>query len=163
MASLLEVPTVGGVVLIDERKPDLSYRLVEERARGRRKVLCITREPPERVARRHPLEDAEHYWLITQDGDRSVNPFELDRVGDLIEGFARRHPEGAVLLDGVELLMVMNTYEDVRDFLSDLQAPLRHGRVECIIPIDTRTLTTSELAELTTAFPLLREAPVAAA
>lgn len=156
METLLEVPTLGGIVLIDERKPDLSYRLLEERADGRRSVMCLTREPPERVSRRHPMENAHHYWLITQPGLRSVNPFRLDQVRDLIEAFAHSHPGCAMLLDGVELLMVMNSYEGVRDLLLGVLGTLQRENAELIIPIDTRTLTTRELTEMQTSFPMMR-------
>lgn len=155
MEALVQVSTTGGIVLIDERKPDLSYRLVQERSE-RKKVLCVSREAPERVARRHPMGSAEHYWLITGDGDHSVNPFHLDRLRALVETFFEANPQGAVLLDGVELLMIMNSYEQVRDCLLALQeASRRHGG-DCVVPIDTRTLTTKELAELRGAFPMVR-------
>lgn len=158
MEAVLQVPTTGGIVLVDERKPEFSYRLVRDRADQRRPVLCVTREPPERVARRHPMAGAEHYWLITNGGDRCVNPFRLDALQRLIDGFVTSHPEGAILIDGIELLMVMNSYEDVRAFLCSLQAKLLRRAAECVIPIDTRTLTTRELAEMRTAFPMVRGA-----
>lgn len=155
MEATVQVPALGGILLIDERKPDLSYRLVQEHARSR-KVLCISREPPERVARRHPMGDAEHAWLITNDGERAVNPYRLDAVRDRIEEFLRKNPAGAIMLDGVELLMVMNSYEEVRDLLADLNSRMRQGGVECVVPIDTRTLTTGELAEIRRSFPMVR-------
>lgn len=156
MATSIQVPTPGGVLLVDERKPELSYKLLEEYANGRRQLLCITREPPERVARRHPMENVAHYWLITGGGTQTVNPFHLEALRELIRGFVREHPESAVLIDGVELLMVMNTYEQVRDFLANLQGTLKEDHAECIIPIDTRTLTKREFAELKTAFSMMR-------
>lgn len=161
MESLLQVPTVGGIVLIDEKKPELAYRLLQERANGRRHVLCLTREPPERVARRYPMENAHHYWLITRGGELTVNPFRLDRVRELVEMFARSHPGCAFLLDGIELLMVMNSYEGVRDLLLGLREVLQRRHAELIIPIDTRTLTSRELAELGETFPLMRCAAAA--
>ncbi len=156
MEALIQVPAMGGILLIDERKPDLSYRLVEQRSRRRKKVLCVSREPPERVARRHPMVSAEHYWLITGDGERAVNPFQLSRLRDLIGEFLVRNPQGTVLLDGVELLMVMNSYEEVRDLLFALQERFRESRADCVVAIDTRTLTTKELEELREAFPIMR-------
>src|SRR3989442_3022377 len=110
MEALVQVPTMGGVVLIDERKPDLSYRLLQQRSLKRKRVLCITREPPERVASRYALPTAEHLWLITGDGSRSVSPFHLPRIQDLVDQFMEANTDGTVLIDGVELLMVMNTY-----------------------------------------------------
>src|SRR2546428_138038 len=148
MEATLQVPTTGGIVLVDERKPELSYRLLEERAKQRRAVLCVTREPPERVARRHPMWGAEHYWLIGGNGGRSVSPTKLDALQRLVDAFIREHPSGAVLIDGIELLMVMNSYEDVRDFLGGLQSSLMRGATDCLIPIDTRTLTSKELADM---------------
>ncbi|HEV8595452.1 MAG TPA: DUF835 domain-containing protein [Thermoplasmata archaeon] len=156
METLVQIPAMGGILLIDERKPDLSYRLLEERSRRNKRVLCVTREPPERVSRRHPMEAAEHYWLITGDGKRSVDPFRLDRLRGLIRTFLAAGPEGAVLIDGIELLMIMNSYEQVRDFLLSLEAEFRESHADCVVPIDTRTLTTRELAELRKEFAMLR-------
>lgn len=143
-------------MLVDERKPELSYRLLEERGRQQQPVLCVTREPPERVSRRHPMPSAEHLWLISGSGNGSVSPNRLDALLRSINGFVRAHPDGAVLLDGIELLMIMNSYEDVRAFLCSLQSSLLKGTTECLIPIDTRTLTSRELAEMRTAFPMVR-------
>ena len=143
---------------MDERKPELSYRLLTERSNGSRPVLCVTREPPERVARRHPMAGAEHRWLIGGNGRGSVNPNRLDGLLGLIDGFVRGHRNGVVLLDGIELLMIMNSYEDVRAFLCSLQSSLLKEATDCVIPIDTRTLTSKELAEMRTAFPMIHGA-----
>ncbi len=159
MQALLEVSTAGGIVLVDERKPDLSYRLLKGSAQRLQPVLTITREPPERVARRHPMASAEHYWLITGDGERSVDPCDLSAVRTLIDRFTAENPRAAVLIDGIELLMVMNSYADVRDFLAALQGSLVRRGTDCLIPIDTRTLTTSELAEMRASFPMVRGSP----
>ena len=156
METVLQTATTGGIVLVDERKPELSYRFLEDRANQSRPILCVTREPPERVARRHPMPTAEHHWLISGNGNGSVNPNRLDALLRLVDGFVQAHSNGAVILDGIELLMIMNSYEDVRAFLCSLQAALLRGAVDCLIPIDTRTLTTRELAEMRTAFPIVR-------
>ena len=156
MEALVQVPTLGGILLVDERKPEMSYRLLEQRSRHRKAVLCITREPPEWVARRHPMPSAEHYWLITGDGDRSVDPFRLDRMQELVDRFLVENPQGSVLIDGVELLMVMNSYEQVRDFLAALQSKMQDHHTDCLVPIDTRTLTVNELRELRDVFPMVR-------
>ncbi len=156
MEALVEVSVTGGVVLIDERKPDLSYRLLDERARRRKRVLCVTREPPERVARRIPIETVEHVWLITGNGGRTVTPLDLRRVLGVVNEFLAANPGGTVLLDGVELLMVMNSYEEVRGFLAALHESLRRHRADGVVPIDTRTLTVRELRDLRGAFMIVR-------
>jgi len=146
----------GGIVLVDERKPELSYRLLVEQEASGRRVMCITREPPERVRARYPLNGAEHYWLVTRGDVRAVSPMRLDTIASRVESFVRRRPNGIIMIDGVELLMVMNNYDKVREFLLRLQGMLNKVGVRCIIPIDTRTLTTGELAELKTSFPLVQ-------
>jgi hypothetical protein len=148
--------TVGPVVLVDERKPDLSHRLLGQLAGSGRKVLCITREPPERVRARYPLNGAEHYWLVTRGDARALSPFRLKRISGLIESFLKRNPDAAILIDGIELLMVVNDYEQVRDFLLRIQAMLQRNGAGCIIPIDTRTLTAWELDELKRSFPMVQ-------
>jgi len=141
---------------VDERKPDVSYRLLLEWAAAGRNVLCITREPPERVRARYPLNGAEHFWLVTNGDHRAVSPLRLNSIADRVESFARRRPNGVILIDGVELLMVMNSYEQVREFLVHIRRLLKNG-ASCLVPIDTRTLTVTELAELTSLFPMWRE------
>lgn len=150
--------TVGPVVLVDERKPDLSHRLLSQLAGDGRKVLRITREPPERVRARYPMDGAEHYWLVTRGDARALSPFHLKRISGIIESFLRRNPDAVILIDGIELLMVANCYAEVRDFLIRIQRMLPADGAGCIIPIDTRTLTMPELAELQVAFPLVHGA-----
>lgn len=156
MGAVPKVPTDGGVVLIDEREPDLSYRLLGAEGMRRKRILCITREPPERAARHSGVPLAEYHWLIAGDGHRSIDPVRLDRVGDLVRRFHRVNPGGAVLIEGVEFLMVINSYERVRDLFLSLDDMLQGGRTECLVPIDTRTLTLRELRELRAAFPIVR-------
>jgi len=156
MTTLVQLPMSGGIVLVDERKPELSYRLLLNQEASGRRVMCITREPPERVRARYPLNGAEHYWLVTRGDVRAVSPMRLDTIASRVESFVRRRPNGIIMIDGVELLMVMNNYEKVREFLLRLQGMLNKVGVGCIIPIDTRTLTTGELAELKTSFPLVQ-------
>ncbi len=158
MEAVLQVATTGGIVLVDERKPELSYRLLTQQSNGSRPVLCVSREPPERVASRHSMAGAEHRWLIGGNGRGSVNPNRLAGVFGLIDGFVRTRPNGVVLLDGIELLMIMNSYEEVRAFLCSLQTSLLRNATDCVIPIDTRTLTSKELAEMRTTFPMIRGA-----
>ena len=141
---------------MDERKPDVSYRLLLEWAAAGRNVLCITREPPERIRARYPLNGAEHYWLVTKGDHRAVSPLRLSSIADRVESFARGRPNGVILIDGVELLMVMNSYEQVREFLVHIRRLLKNG-TSCLVPIDTRTLTVAELAELTSLFPMWRD------
>lgn len=152
MTALAQLHAPPGILLVDERKPEMSYRLLLRWASSGRKAMCITREAPERVRGRYPLNGSEHYWLITRGDTRAVSPLRLDTIGSRIESFLRRRPKGVILIDGVELLMVMNSYEKVRDFLHELQATLTKAEASCIIPIDTRTLTTGEFAELKASF-----------
>ncbi|MBI4416202.1 MAG: DUF835 domain-containing protein [Euryarchaeota archaeon] len=161
MTTVVHLPASGRVLLVDERKPDLSYRLLQERAKLGRRVLCITREPPERVARRYPIVSAEHYWLVTRGGGRAVNPLDLDGIFALVRAFLQRHPDAAVFIDGIELLMVMNSYEEVRDFLFRVQRLFREDGGAIIVPIDTRTLTVGELAEMKSSFSMLQGVPAA--
>ena len=156
LTTIVQLPESGGIVLIDERKPELSYRLLLERIASGRRVMCITREPPERVRARYPLNGAEHYWLITRGDVRAVSPLRLDTIASRVESFVRRRPNGVILIDGVELLMVMNSYGEVRDLLLRLQGMLQKIGAGCIVPIDTRTLTTGELAELKSSFPMVQ-------
>lgn len=153
--------TVGPVVLVDERKPDLSHRLLVELAAFGRKVLLITREPPERVRAQYPLEGAEHYWLVTRGDMRGVSPFHLKRISGLVESFLRRDPQAVILIDGIELLMIVNSYQDVRELLLRIQRMLPPAATGCIVPIDTRTLTTPELVELQVSFPMVPGAAAA--
>jgi hypothetical protein len=101
------------------------------------------------------LEGAEHYWLVANGDIHGVSPFHLKRISGLVESFLRRDPHTVILIDGIELLMIVNSYQDVREFLLRIQRMLPRAATGCIVPIDTRTLTTPELAELQVSFPMV--------
>jgi hypothetical protein len=142
-------------MLVKERDREASYELLEERVAEGMRALCITRDPPEIVARHHRLAHAEQYWLITRARPNAVDPFDLPRLGRLVLRFLGEHPESVVFLDGIEFLLVLNDYGAVKTFLSDVDAAVRRKGSSCIVPLDARTLAREELEDLTRSFAVL--------
>lgn len=146
----------GPLILVDEPTPDFSYRLLRDLSKVGRKVLCISREHPEHMRSRYPLSGAEYYWLVTPRNGHSINSYDLRRIEWIIGVFIRRNPGAVISIEGIEFLMVMNGYGNVRDFLLGLQQVLPRVRGTCIVAINARTLRMREFRELARAFPMVR-------
>jgi len=146
---------ISSLIFVNEKKPDLSYKLFSQELKGNKKGLCITREPPENVIRRHQLHNTTHYWIITRRREGAINPLHLNKMRELIDSFVRVNRDSIVFIDGIEYLITMNNYSKVIDFLEKLGKSVERKGGSCIIPIDSRTLKEEELRRIKTRFQLL--------
>lgn len=146
---------ISSLMFVNEKKPDLSYKLFSQELKGNKKGLCITREPPDNVIKRHRLPETTHYWIITRKRDGAINPLHLNKMRKLIDSFVKMNKDSIVFIDGIEYLITMNDYSKVIDFLEKVGKSIERKGANCIIPIDARTLKEEELRRIKTQFQLL--------
>lgn len=103
--------------------------------------LCITREYPPKVRRRYGLERTPIVWLSDEraEGERTVK--SLQELSIMIDNFLREGGRKAILLDGIEYLILQHGFESFMNFLylnrsrverndSILIAPLLEGALD---------------------------------
>src|SRR5437867_11559771 len=102
----------GVCYLVEEKKPDLAYRLFKQLVPDPLTGIVITRLYPDRVKRERALPtDAKVLWLSHTPGEDNHNPTAIGTLAKTISRFIEDHGgEAVVLLDGLEYLIVNNGF-----------------------------------------------------
>ncbi|MDY6771646.1 MAG: DUF835 domain-containing protein [Candidatus Nanohaloarchaea archaeon] len=89
--------------------------------------LCFSRKYPEKIKKRHELEETPVFWFTEREDvedERTVEPFRLNFLEETMTSFIEKNIEedngSIILMDGVEYLMFKNPFEKFIDFIEDL-------------------------------------------
>ena len=143
--------------LIKERRPVVSFEIFERLVRDGVPGLCITRQYPERVRYEHGLTNVRIIWLSTVLGKDYIDAHNLNSLSYLIAGFVNDAPNGVILLDGVEYLIINNDFARVLHFLEHVNELIMHRRAIILLPVSPATLDEKELALLERSLMVLEE------
>ncbi len=139
----------GACYLVKEKKPELSFRLFDLLLAQRTPSLCITRQYPERVRRERGLTDVRVMWLSHTPGEDFHNPTAIGTLAKVIQKFIEdNNGEGAVLLDGLEYLIINNGFLQTLMFVEHVNEFVMQRRAVIILPVSPETLEEKELALL---------------
>jgi len=150
LRSALPVELEKGVCyLVKEKKPELSYRLFEGLVAQKIPGLCITRQYPDRVKRERNLTDVRIIWLSHTPGEDFHNPTAIGTLAKVIQKFIEdNNGECAVLLDGLEYLIINNGFLQTLMFVEHVNEFVMQRHAIVIIPVSPDTLEDKELALL---------------
>ncbi len=138
----------GSVVIIQEKKTDLSYALIRRLSNEGVQCMIIGREPPERVqsVRSIRVNEGDVIWLTTLVGRRCVNPTHLGVVQSSLTKFIDSNRRGIVLVDGLEYLISNNGFEAVLKFINRIEDMIITTGITVVVSVDPRTLDAQHLA-----------------
>ena len=96
------------------------------------------------------LEGVDLYWLTDTDtGPKSIDPKRLDfEMMRTLSNFIKRTNGGAVLLDGLEYLVVENSFDRVLRFIKQVTDLSSVHEVTLIVPVTAGSLGADELSML---------------
>lgn len=134
--------------LVKERKPDLSLRLFRMLLREGRKGLMVTRRHPSKFKEDPLFADVELIWLSHTPGENFHNPRSLGGLSQRITRFIKEEEEAAVLLDGLEYLVLNNNFVQTLLFVESVNEFAMQATAAVLIPIDPEALEAKELALL---------------
>ncbi len=139
----------GVCYLVKEKKPELSFRLFEILLGQKIPSLCITRQYPDRVRRERGLTDLRIIWLSHTPGEDYHNPTAIGTLAKVIQKFIEdNNGEGAVLLDGLEYLIINNGFLQTLMFVEHVNEFVMQRRAIILLPVSPDTLEEKELALL---------------
>ena len=138
----------GQSYIVKERKPEkgltLFLNLVE---RGYRPLL-ITRQHPNHVRKMHIGVDIRAIWLSTTLGKDYIDPHNLNALTNVILQHIGGGGRAAILLDGLEYLMINNDSQRIWKFLEYLNEVVAQTAAVLLISVDERTFEPRDLALL---------------
>ncbi len=83
--------------------------------------LCLTKENPKTIAERYDLQNTVIYQLTTEGKDsHTIHPQNIYELKLHINSFFGEHPEGVVLIHGLEAILEQHTWDIVRQFILDI-------------------------------------------
>ncbi|MDH7596341.1 MAG: DUF835 domain-containing protein [Methanothrix sp.] len=113
----------------------------QKRAQG----LCFTTLHPEQIRNRYVLQITPIFWISRRSGGQmAVNSLEV--MADITARFLDKSKNPVVLLDGLELLVVMNGFVQVIRFLRDIMEMVFISRGILIVPVNPSALSEREMA-----------------
>jgi len=141
--------TPGRSYLVEEDRPDQAYGLLAKGLEGGKSGLLITRTNPKRVRERFALDAVRVLWLTDREESKEETiPPALERIVYEIEGFMSQHPQGSVMLDGLEYLVSNNSFDAVLRFVRRLVDTVSEGGHIFLISLGPATVKEQELKML---------------
>lgn len=141
-------PQAGNAYLVEERRPRLSYELLEASLGSGFSGLVVTRELPKKLQAERDLDGCRILWMTNMVGDGRINPTAIGILMSQIRGFIEGNPKSAVLIDGLEYLISLNTYDRMLQFMHQLRDLVITSDSVLLVPFDPRTVSERELALL---------------
>ncbi len=139
----------GRSYLVEEDRPEQAYELLAKGLTGSKHGLLITRTNPKRVRERFSMDAVKVLWLTDREESKEETiPPALERIVYEIEGFMSKHPQGSVMLDGLEYLVSNNSFDAVLRFVRRLVDTVSEGRHTFLISLGPATVKEQELKML---------------
>ena len=139
----------GVCYLVQEKKPDLAFRLFKQMLAEPLPGMVVTRQYPERVRREWALPDTKILWLSHTPGEDYHNPTAIGTLAKTISRFIEDNGGAAVvLLDGLEYLIVNNGFLQTLMFVEHVNEFVMQRKAVVIIPVSPEALEEKELALL---------------
>jgi len=141
--------SAGCAYLVEERRPKQSLELCERFSSEGSELLIVSRDLPSQLISRTILVPKKMIWLTNLVGADMMNPTSIGILMSEIRKFIEqsdRRP--VVLIDGLEYLISLNTYDRMLQFVHQLRDMFVMAGAVLIMPIDMRTLTDREQALL---------------
>ncbi len=130
-----------------EKNPEKSVQLFKDYVNRGEFGLLISRQYPKQMKAKFNLENIESIWLSTAEGEDSwIDPNNLSKLHHVASNFLRNAPLSVVLFEGLEYLMVRNSFLAAVKFLQSLMDEIIYRKSRLILSINPEAFETRELA-----------------
>jgi hypothetical protein len=138
----------GNVYLVEEKRPKLSYELFEQSLSAGYAGMVVTREFPKRLLSEKELSSCRVVWLTNLVGENRINPTAIGILMSQLRSFIEGQPRTVLMIDGLEYLVSLNTYDRMLQFMHQLKDIVATNESIMLVPLDPRTVGERELALL---------------
>lgn len=135
--------------IIYEKNPEKSIQLFKNYVNRGEFGLLVSRRFPDQVKARYNLKNAADIWLTTAEGeDNWIDPNNLSKLHHVITDFVRNAPVSIILFEGLEYLMVRNSFLNSLKFVQSLMDEIVLNRPRLLLSINPEAFEKKELALL---------------
>ena len=130
-----------------EKKPLIAYKafrgMIEHGSDG----FLLSRDQPDKVRSEYNLNgNFSTYWLSSIEGEGHIDPMSLGLISDTMIRFMKEREDSIILIDGIELLITNNDFQQVLRLVNHLQENMMQYGSRLLFTLDERTLEEKELA-----------------
>lgn len=140
--------SAGRSYLIKCEEASEVYHLMAQLSEYGWSCLCVTPVYPDEVAGRYGLNGKNIIWLSKTADKQAVNPSSMDILRDKIIDFMNRQKVSAILLDGLEFLILTNGLENTLKFIRDISEVVPLHSAVFLVPINPAAVDQKDLAIL---------------
>ena len=157
---LKDIPRAYNYLLIAD-EPHVAYEWFNSVVRKGISGLCMSTTFPEKVRREYGLPDVELYWMSdTNPGPRTLDPKRLDfEIMRALSNFVKNNKGGAIVLDGLEYLIVENSFDRVLKFIKKVNDLASVHDVTMFVPVTPTGLGPEEATLLRKEFDKVETIP----
>lgn len=141
-------PRPGNVYLIEERRPKATFELFEQAMASGHAGMVVTRECPKRLMTDKGLGTCKVVWMTNLVGEGRINPTAIGILMSQVRNFIEGQRKTVVMIDGLEYLVTVNTYDRMLQFMHQLRDIVATNDSILMVPLDPRTVSERELALL---------------
>ena len=141
-------PKAGTVYLVEEKRPRTTYELLEQTVSSGYAGLVVTRDFPKKLLAENELNSCRVLWLTNLVGEARINPTAIGILMGQLRSFIENQRRSTIVLDGLEYLVSLNTYDRMLQFMHQLKDLVVTNDCIMFVPVDPRTLNQRELALL---------------
>ena len=138
----------GRSYVVKEKKPEKGLALFLNLVEKGYRPLLITRQHPNHVRKAHIGIDIRAIWLSTTLGKDYIDPHNLNALTNEILTHIAGGGKSAVLLDGLEYLMINNDPPRIWKFLEYLNEVVAQTAAVLLVSVDDRAFEPRDLALL---------------
>ena len=131
--------------LVEEDKPETSYKLFIDTLGKGMKGYCITRNYPAKIRSKFDLRDVPIIWLSNVGRDSTIRPKDLEKLSLSLEQFLSQEGGGIVLLDGLEYLITNNNFITVLRLIQSLRDQVAINQSILLMAVNRSTLESHQL------------------
>ena len=138
----------GSLYVFQDKRADRALGLYDLLRAKDMEVLVVTRLHPDRLNEDFHIPSSNVFWLSNSAGQRNINP---QNIGILTDTLIRTYEKGeaAVILEGIEYLMLQNDFSKVLKLMSYLYESVAVNRGILVITLDPEAFNIKEFALLT--------------
>ncbi|HEV8594326.1 MAG TPA: DUF835 domain-containing protein, partial [Thermoplasmata archaeon] len=159
---LKEIPKGYNYLLISD-EPHAAYEWFNSVVRKGIPGLCMSTTFPEKLRREYGLPDVELYWVSdTNPGPRTLDPKRLDfEIMRALSNFVKNNKGAALVLDGLEYLVVENSFDRVLKFIKKVNDLASVHDATMFVPVTPTGLGPEEMTLLRKEFDKVESISVA--
>ncbi len=138
----------GESYLIESHDPGEAFDIFMDAVTHGIQGFSICRIHPKKVRVKYGLRKTLILWLSTIEAEDSIDPRDLAKINHLLNEFLKRATDSIILLEGIEYLIIQNSFEKVIKAMHSLNDYITLFGSRLLVPVSPRTLSEKELSIL---------------